>query len=329
MQEQPTIYLETGSTDPRYNLAFEETVLTSRLTGDILMLWQNDNAIIIGRNQNAAAEINSNFVEEHDIRVVRRTTGGGAVYHDLGNLNYSFITDIGNADRMLLSRFARPVVRALNRLGLDASLSGRNDITIDGKKVSGTAQRIHKGRLLFHGTLLFDSDPDMIAGALNASPEKFTDKAARSVRARVGNIRGMLKTDMTLEEFRESIKETLTENGIMEDSLTPDELKAVEILKQEKYDTREWNFGSSPKYDYTNRKRFEGGSIEVRASIKEGVIGDIVFYGDFLATSDMTPLLEDLKNTPFFKRDISEKLEKHPLDAFFGTIKKDEILSLF
>ena len=148
-------YLETGSQDPFYNLAFEETVLRSRRSGEYLLLWQNDNTIVIGQNQNAEGEINRAFVEAHQIHVVRRTTGGGAVYHDLGNLNYSFITDVGDAERLTMERFTRPIVEALQGLGLQAEASGRNDILVEGRKVSGTAQRLLRGRFLYHGTPLF------------------------------------------------------------------------------------------------------------------------------------------------------------------------------
>ena len=199
-------YLETGSTDPAYNLAFEEYVLTHRRDGAYLLLWQNDNTIVVGRNQNTAQEIDRAFVEQHHIRVVRRGTGGGAVYHDMGNLNYSFITDAGDAERMAMERFTRPIVAALQGLGLQAEASGRNDILVEGRKVSGTAQRLTDGRILHHGTLLFDSRPEMVAGALRADPAKFRSKGAKSVRSRIGNIRDFLPEDMTLPAFWDYLK---------------------------------------------------------------------------------------------------------------------------
>ena len=163
----PVFYLETGSQNPYYNLAFEEFVLTHRVEGDYLILWQNDNTIVIGQNQNAEEEINRSFVEAHQIHVVRRSTGGGAVYHDLGNLNYSFITDAGE-DKLTFKRFTGPIVEALK-----------------GRKVSGTAQRIFKNRVLHHGTLLFDSNPSLVAGALQVDPSKFQSKSSKSVRSRI------------------------------------------------------------------------------------------------------------------------------------------------
>ena len=196
-------YLETGSNDPAWNLAFEEVVLESRRDDPYLILWQNDNTIVVGQNQNTEEEINRDFVEEHGIHVVRRMTGGGAVYHDMGNLNYSFIDDAEELQDISYERFTNAVVSALKDLGLDACASGRNDILVNGYKVSGTAQRLCGGRILYHGTLLFDSRPEMIAGALDADPLKFTSKSKKSVRTRVGNIRSFLKNDMGINEFKE------------------------------------------------------------------------------------------------------------------------------
>lgn len=323
-----TIYLETGSTDPRWNLAFEEYVLTHRRTGDYLILWQNANTIVIGQNQNAEAEINRAFVEQHHINVVRRMTGGGAVYHDLGNLNYSFITDVGDASRLSIAAFAEPVVRSLRELGLEAEVSGRNDILVDGKKVSGTAQRMTGGRILHHGTLLFDSDPSMVAGALNVDPAKFRSKSAKSVRSRIGNIRASLSEDMTLPQFWEHLKKTLAEDGIRPDKLGEEELSAVRALKESRYDTWEWNFGRSPKFDLSNKCRFDGGTLEVGLSVAQGSITAAAFYGDFLAVTPLAPLTDALVGCPLREADVARVLGTQPLDKMFGGITKEEILAL-
>lgn len=321
-----THYLETGSQNPFYNLAFEEYVLRNRREGDYLMLWQNDNTIVIGQNQNAEAEINRSFVESHGIRVVRRMTGGGAVYHDLGNLNYSFITDAGDSAQLAMARFTRPVVEALRGLGLQAEASGRNDILVDGKKVSGTAQRLAGNRILHHGTLLFDSNPEMVSGALNVDPAKFQSKSAKSVRSRIGNIRPCLPVDMDLPAFWAYLKKTLSGSGFQQDALSEEELRAVEKLKCSKYDTWEWNFGRSPQYDLVNKRRFDGGSLEAGVHVEKGVITNIGFFGDFLAVSPLDPLVQALEGCPFRREDVSAVLDRFPLGELFGGITRQEIL---
>lgn len=318
-------YLETKSQNPHYNLAFEEYVLEHRTKGDYLLLWQNDNTIVVGQNQNTEEEINRAFVEEHQIQVVRRMTGGGAVYHDLGNLNYSFITGVEDAGRLTMERFTKPVVAALQGLGLQAEASGRNDILVNGRKVSGTAQRLVRNRILYHGTLLFDSNSGMVEGALQVDPAKFRSKSAKSVRSRIGNIRAELAEDKTLPEFWAYLKTALA-SEIVPTELTAEELAAVEELKRTKYDTWEWNFGRSPKYDRINKAWFDGGGLEVRTAVEKGCITNVVFYGDFLAMSPLSGLTAALRGCPFRREAVAEVLDRFPLQALFGGIRREEIL---
>jgi lipoate-protein ligase A len=323
------ILLETGSTSPYYNLAFEEYILTHLTEEDYLILWQNDNTIVVGQNQNTREEINHAFVEEHGINVVRRSTGGGAVYHDLGNLNYSFITDLQDAKNLTIEPFIRKAVAALKALGLDAQASGRNDILVDGQKVSGTAQHISRKRILHHGTLLFDSDISFIAEALNADPEKFKSKSAKSVKSRVGNIRDALKEDMSMADFKAFLENFFCdEEGLRRKELSEEDLEQIRILQREKYDTWQWNYGKSPKYDYANKKRFSGGTVDLRASVKKGVITDIKFYGDFLSAKPLDDLENALLGCRFLRDDIAEVLERFPIQEFFGAITTEELLSL-
>jgi len=321
-----TFYLETGSTDPAYNLAFEEYVHTHRRTGNYLILWQNRNAVIIGRNQNAEEEINAAFVKEHGIKVIRRNTGGGAVYHDMGNLNYSFITDAGDIAQRSAQLFTAPVVGALKALGMDAEASGRNDILISGRKVSGTAQHIIQSRILHHGTLLFESDPEMIAGALNPDPTKFQSKSIKSVRSRVGNIRALLPSDMTLRAFWDYLKTALSADGILPTSLTDAELAQIQKLKEEKYDTWDWNFGRSPKFQRSSKNRYSGGALEIHLSVKSGTIQDIRILGDFLGLTPVEPLEDALKNCPYREDTVAAVLDRFDLQQLLGSIEKKEFL---
>lgn len=321
-----TYYLETNSQDPTYNLAFEEYVLTNCREGNLLILWQNASSVIIGRNQNTAEEINQGFIDRHGIQVVRRNTGGGAVYHDLGNLNYSFITDADDLDKNTLQLFLDPVVEALNSLGLDACCSGRNDILVSGKKVSGTAQQLLKGRILHHGTLLFDADADMISGALNPDPTKFQSKSIKSVRSRVGNIRRELSQDMTLAEFWAYLKNRLTGENVKPMTLSPEALSAVTELQHTKYATWEWNYGKSPKCEIRNKQRWDGGLLDIQLSTAGGTVTQIHIFGDFLALSPIRQLEEALVGCAYRRDALLARLEGIPIHTYLGAITADELV---
>ena len=293
--------------------------------GSYLILWQNDNTIVVGQNQNTAAEINREFVEANHVKVVRRMTGGGAVYHDLGNLNYSFITDIENAAEMTYQQFTVPVVTALRKLGLEAEASGRNDILVNGCKVSGTAQRLLGSRMLFHGTLLFDSDMSKLADALNVDPLKFKSKSTKSVKARVGNIRSFLKKDMELNEFWSFLKDTMGGTDVISGQLNEAELTEAAELKADKYDTWEWTFGRSPKFTSVNKRKWDGGILEAGMAVENGAIRDIHFYGDFMSLMPLRDATELLKGCKLKKAEILERLHRIELKPYFGTITADEI----
>ncbi len=319
-------YLETGSQEPEFNLAFEEYVLNHYRQGNILILWQNRNAVIIGRNQNAAEEINRQFVDEHQIHVVRRNTGGGAVYHDMGNLNYSFITDADGVDKATTQLFLQPVVQTLRSLGLDAECSGRNDILVSGKKVSGTAQQLLKGRLLHHGTLLFDSDPAMISGALNPDPTKFQSKSVKSVRSRVGNIRSHLSDDMNIDAFWDYLKKSLSSGNFTQLQLSDEEITQINQLRKEKYDTWDWNYGRSPVFELQNKKRWDGGLLDIRLSVRAGVITQIGIFGDFLALQPLKALEDTLIGCVYREDAINATLADFPIEAYLGSITKEQFI---
>ena len=224
-------YLDLMTTDPSYNLAMEQYVFDC-LPRDRMyfMLWQNDNAIIVGKYQNTISEINEEAVRERGIRVVRRLSGGGAVYHDMGNLNFTFITDAGGSSTLDMKLFCEPVVRTLAALGVRAEVNGRNDITIDGKKFSGNSQYLRQGRVMHHGTIMFDSDLSVVGEALRVDPTKIQTKGIRSVRSRVTNVAEHLPERVTLPEFRRILLENiLRENPGEEYPLTPDDLAVLEL----------------------------------------------------------------------------------------------------
>jgi len=319
-------YLETNSTDPAWNLAFEEYVLMNKREGDWLILWQNANTVVVGLNQNTEEEISHSFVEKNGVAVVRRMTGGGAVYHDLGNLNYSFITDAGDLEQLSMSRFTLPVCAALGSMGAAAEPSGRNDITIDGKKVSGTAQRLYKGRILHHGTLLFDSDHAMVAGALNVDPEKFRSKAAKSVRSRIGNIRELLPEDMDMAAFKARLLAELSKEGLVRQTLDEAELAEIAALADGKYRSWDWNFGASPAFSMTCRCRLDGGNLEAGLMVEGGVIGEVRFRGDFMAMEECRTVTDALRGVRFLPRDVKTVLDRFDLRTMFGSITETDIL---
>lgn len=320
------IYIENTSTNPYYNLACEEYCLKN-LDQDIAMLWQNDRSIIIGKHQNTIEEINGEYVRENDIKVARRITGGGAVYHDLGNLNFTFIKKVDLLDRLNLKEFAFPILKALEQMGVKAELSGRNDITIDGKKISGTAQRIHNNRVLFHGTLLFDSNLDHLTRALSVKKDKIESKGIKSVRSRVTNIKEHLKEDYSIYEFKKLLLNYLYDDIIEKEyHLKDSDLAQIKKLEN-KYSSWEWIYGESPKCNFKNARRFSGGKVEVLLDIQEGLITDCKIYGDFLGVSGVEAIEELLKGSRYNREDINEVLKDIDISRYFGTITREELLS--
>lgn len=328
MYSKEIFYWETNSTDPSFNLAFEEYLLIHKKQGDHLILWQNDKTVVIGNNQILEAEINRPYIDTHHIRVVRRSTGGGAVYHDLGNLNYSFITDYDPDLCLNMAPFMEPMVKALRDMGLPAEVSGRNDILLEGRKISGTAQRIVGNRILHHGTLLFDSDPDAVAGALQVNPEKFQGKGTRSVQSRIGTIRPLLDEDMDIRGFQQRLKAAFLPPDTVSCPLSPEEFQQVLQIKAEKYDTPEWNQGRSPAAELHDGKRFSGGVVEVYAQLQDGHISAISFRGDFMSRKPISHVEAVLTGLPFTPEAVGRALNTLSLPDYFGSVTEEELLSL-
>ena len=317
-------YAQTGSTDAAYNLSFEEYILTHKRQGDWLLLWQNSPTVVVGLNQVAEAEADLAYCAAHGVAVVRRATGGGAVYHDLGNLNYSLISDAGEEASLSLARFMRPVCEALRSMGVPAEATGRNDITIEGLKVSGTAQRLYSGRVLHHGTLLFKTDREAMAAALRPAPDKFSGKAAKSVRSRVGEISGFLPRGTTLEGFRSALLAALAPEGLAREELTAGELAEVERLAREKYRSPSWTFGRAPDFGFKSSRRFPGGSISVSLDVSGGRIRGAAVSGDFMASVPPDELIEALKDVEFSRESVYNAVKSTNFPAILGGITPEE-----
>ena len=321
-----------GITDPRINLAIEEYALkTMDVEKDsFLLFYINEPSIIIGRNQNTIEEINTEFVEKNGIIPVRRLSGGGAVYHDLGNLNFSFLTkDDGDSFRNF-KKFTQPVVDALQKMGVDAELSGRNDILAEGKKISGNAQFSTKGRMFSHGTLMFDTEIDAVVSALKVSKEKIESKGIKSIRSRVTNIAELLKEPMTIEQFRTEILSSIfggAEN-IQYWELTAEDWENIHKLSEERYQQWEWNYGKSPKFNMKHSHRFPTGGVDVRLEVNKGIMEEVKIYGDFFGVGDMEEVEELLTGKPYSKQAIEMALENIDVPKYFGGISKEELVQL-
>lgn len=324
-------YLDLMTTDPSYNLAMEQYVFDC-LPRDRMyfMLWQNDNAIIVGKYQNTIAEINEEAVRERGIRVVRRLSGGGAVYHDMGNLNFTFITDVGESNALDLKLFCEPVVRTLATLGVKAEVNGRNDITIDGKKFSGNSQYIRQGRVMHHGTIMFDSDLSVVSEALRVDPTKIQTKGIRSVRSRVTNVAEHLPEKVTLPEFRRILLENiLKENPGEAYPLTQDDLAAVEKLRAERYATWDWNYGFSPVCTMLRRRRVDGcGLIEAYITVEHGKIAALTFKGDFFSASEPDELAAHFVGCTPNRAGYEKALGDVDVSRYFAGLQKDELIDI-
>ena len=332
-------YIESRQTDPYRNLALEQFVFDNlSKENSYFMLWQNHNSIIVGKHQNTLEEINSSYVKKNNITVARRLSGGGAVYHDLGNLNFTFICDADKSGSIDFSIFCEPISKALCSLGVPVEVSGRNDMTVEGKKFSGNAQYIKRItgqtsglRVMHHGTILYDSDLSVLSKALKTGNDKIESKGIKSIQSRVTNIRPYMNKDMSITDFWAVLKDHIATAFDMKDfSLTEEQDAAVDELKEKTYAQWSWNYGHSPQYTMRKTRRIDGcGKIEILLDIsKGGKINNVAFYGDFFANQDPAELAKILTGHHLEYGEIKNAINDINISQYFYALKKEDFLSL-
>lgn len=323
------IFVRHDNTDPYINHAIEEYIM-DKFDDDCFMLWRNEPCILIGKNQNTLSEININYVTENKMPVVRRITGGGAIFNDHGNLNFTFISNKNENAVADFEKFTNPIIRALKKLSVDAELKGRNDLIINGRKFSGNAQCYYKDKILHHGSILFSCDMSSMVKALKVNNIKFQDKAIKSVESRVTNISDHLKNPMSVSEFKEFLFEFVMKEEADAElyELTAQEWDEIKKLSEDKYATWEWNYGHSPRFDFFNEKKFKGGIVQTAIAVENGIVENIRFHGDFFSVCDIKELEDDLTGVIYSEGDVKKSLSSIDVGKYMVNIDREDLLEV-
>lgn len=317
-------FYESNMTDPFYNLAWEQYLMENKIKGDIrILLWQNDSTVVVGRYQNVYEEVNIEFLKNQKINLVRRNSGGGAVFHDSGNINYSFILD--NDDRVGLDMCISILKETLLSFGLAVCQEGRNDLSVDGAKVSGIAQYMKDGTILCHGTLLVNSDIDKMKVVLTRNT-KIQDRIAKKSEPRpVANICQLSNGHVTVERLLSALRKRLvTEKFTFSNDINNE---AIVSIMEKKYHNPEWNYGFRPHFQFKNGKRFEGGNVYVCLNSSNGIIDEIHFYGDFFANKDIKEFENKLRGQEL-SEDIVDIIKNVGGDEYILGVQSEDIVSL-
>lgn len=321
-------YIVNKSNNPAYNIALEAYAFRELLSEDeIFILWINEPAIIIGKHQNTIQEINKEYIDANGIHVARRLSGGGAVYHDLNNLNYTIISNKSEEGAFDFKTFSQPVIETLADLGVKAEFTGRNDLEINGKKFCGNAQAYYKGRMMHHGCLLFDVDMTVLGDALKVSKDKIESKGIKSVRARVTNIIDELPEKITVNEFSDKILAKMKETypDMTEYVLSEDELAKIQKSADEQFGNWDWVYGKAPEYTIERNVRYPAGKINTFANVEKSIIKNIKIFGDFFGIKDVQDIEELLVGTRYENKDVLEKLKTIDTTQYFSGMTVEEV----
>ncbi|WP_159561018.1 lipoate--protein ligase [Streptococcus halichoeri] len=321
-------YIVNNSHNPAYNVALEAYAFRELVDEDeLFILWINEPAIIIGKHQNTIQEINKEYIEEHGIHVVRRLSGGGAVYHDLNNLNYTIISNKSEEGGFDFKTFSQPVIATLADLGVKAEFTGRNDLEINGKKFCGNAQAYYKGRMMHHGCLLFDVDMTVLGDALKVSKDKIESKGIKSVRSRVTNILDELPEKITVEEFSDRLLAKMKETypDMEEYVLSDAELAKVQASAEQQFGNWDWTYGQAPEYTIERNVRYAAGKITTFANVQQSLIKNIKIYGDFFGIKDVKDIEELLVGCKYNYQDVLERLKTIDTTKYFSRMTVEEV----
>ncbi|ASA98782.1 TPA: lipoate--protein ligase [Streptococcus agalactiae] len=321
-------YIVNTSNDPAYNVALEAYAF-QKLTDidEIFILWINEPAIIIGRHQNTIQEINKEFIDKNGIHVVRRLSGGGAVYHDLNNLNYTIISNNTQEGAFDFQTFSKPVIDTLAKLGVKAEFTGRNDLEINGQKFAGNAQAYYKGRMMHHGCLLFDVDMSVLGQALKVSKDKIESKGIKSVRARVTNIVDHLSDKITVQEFSDAILAQMKEEYPEMDEyvLSDAELSKIQAMRDNQFATWDWTYGKAPEYTIERGVRYPAGKITTYANVENSTIKSVKIFGDFFGVKPVDDIEKMLEGVRYDYKDVLAALKTVDTSQYFSRMTPEEI----
>lgn len=319
-------FLRNRHTDPVFNMAFDEFCLEKlELDEPVFYLWQNRPSVILGYNQEVNTEVNLDYLKREGILLARRVTGGGAVYHDLGNLNYTIVGRSDNLERDY-PQYARMMMDALRTLGVPAELSGRNDILVEGRKVSGFAKRVCKDRLMVHGTLMFRVDMERLTHVLTPPATKLQSKGIASVRSRVANLSDFLPAMESVETFAQQLEEILSNGYADKEYVLPDNaLELVRRLAEEKFGTDEWIYGRSPRATMEKNVRMACGNVGIHLQVSGNRIVSCRFSGDFMGNLPVAALESGLEGVVYDYESVCGKLEQLEVQRYFDGVSADEM----